>query len=185
MTLPHNGHIHIQSDSRGEVLIFRPRPSIGWLSLIALALAILVGTGWVALEPDRIPLPILALNLAIAIGLGLPFLALAAMWRTMRYELDDHSLDLRYGPVLRYYIPLSEIRSVRRRNLAISLWSSIRMPGVALFSVPYSDVGEVRMCATAAANRVLLIETARAKYGVTPAEEDEFVTALHARLGSD
>ena len=122
------------------------------------------------------------MNGVIGLGIGLPFLAFALWIRTMRYELGEDALTLIYGPVLRYRIPLSEIQSVRRRNLSVSLWSSMRLPGLALFTVLYNDEGKVKMCATAAANEILLIETLDAKYGITPADEDAFVNALQARM---
>jgi hypothetical protein len=39
------------------------------------------------------------------------------------------------------------------------------------------------MCATAAATGILLVETGREKYGLTPADEAGLVAALEARLG--
>ena len=101
----------------------------------------------------------------------------------MRNELDDEALTLRYGPVLTYRIPLKEIHGMRRRNLSITLWSSMRFPGLALFTVPYSDVGSVKMCATASTDRILLIETDSGLYGITPADEEGFVAAAQARMG--
>ena len=100
----------------------------------------------------------------------------------MRYELDQHQLTLRYGPVIKYRIPLNEIRSIRRRNLSMTIWSTVRFPGIALFTVPYADVGNVKMCATAALNNILLIETGKEKYGLTPADEEAFVTAIRAQM---
>lgn len=96
----------------------------------------------------------------------------------MHYELAQDQLILRYGPVLTYRIPLGEIRTIRRRNLNMTIWSSIRFPGIALFTIPYGDVGNVRMCATAALNNILLIETEKGKYGLTPADEETFVAAI-------
>ena len=100
----------------------------------------------------------------------------------MRYELRSTELVLRYGPVLAYRIPLGDIRGIRRRNLGLTIWSSVRFPGVALFTVPYADMGNVRMCATAAINNVLLIETPKRKYGITPADEEVFVRALREQM---
>ena len=57
-----------------------------------------------------------------------------------------------------------------------------RFPGIALFKVPYADVGNVKMCATAALNNILLIETDKEKYGITPADEESFVAALRAQM---
>ena len=136
------------------------------------------------LPTDKVLIGILASTLLLMLAIGAPFLILAAWFPTMRYELDEHALTLRYGPVLTYRIPLNEIQTIRKRNLSISLWSSMRFPGIALFTVPYTDVGKVKMCATAAATGILLIETAKDKYGLTPADEEGFVAALQARMGS-
>ena len=166
-----------------QTLVFKPRPSTGWLWVGGLGLFI----GGIGLFPVLLgPVPLLAVlpSLLICGGLGLAALALAAWFPTMRYELDGETLTLRYGPILRYRIPLEQIKGMRRRNLSISLWSSMRLPGLALFTVPYSDVGRVKMCATAAATRILLIETDGGLYGVTPAEEERFVAAVQERLGS-
>jgi hypothetical protein len=163
-----------------DALVFKPRPSSGWVWLLTLALVLLGGGGaMVAAAEDQ---GIVLLFALIDLALGVYFLALVAWFPTMRYELTDESLTLRYGPVLAYCIPLADIRSVRRRNLAISLWSSMRLPGLALFKVPYADVGVVKMCATGAATGILLIETGREKYGLTPADEAGLVAALQARL---
>jgi hypothetical protein len=101
----------------------------------------------------------------------------------MRYELGRTTLTLRCGPFLTYRIPLAEIETVQRRNLEVSVWASLRLPGLALFTVPYADVGRAKMCATRAAERILLIRTRHDRYGVTPADEEAFLTALHSRLG--
>ena len=122
------------------------------------------------------------LTLIICIPVAISFLLLAKWFPTMRYELDQEQLTLRYGPVLTYRIPLSEIRTIRRRTLSMTIWSTVRLPGIALFTVPYADVGNVRMCATAALNDILLIETDKKKYGLTPADEEAFVAALQSRM---
>lgn len=102
----------------------------------------------------------------------------------MRYELDDVTLTLRCGPLLRYRIALADVRRIDRRDLAVSLWASLRLPGVALFTVAYGDVGRVKMCATRASEGTLLIHTSTDRYGVTPADEGVFVGALQTRLAS-
>jgi hypothetical protein len=118
----------------------------------------------------------------VCIPVAISFLVLAFWFPTMRYELDQDQLTLRYGPVITYRIPLSEIRSIRRRNLSMTIWSTVRFPGIALFKVPYADVGNVKMCATAALNNILLIETEKEKYGLTPADEEAFVAAIRAQV---
>jgi hypothetical protein len=167
----------------GAALTFKPRPSHGWAWLAALSVLTLMLTVWPAIvSAGQMPVPLLVLTLGLGLGIGIPGLVLTVWFPTMRYELDDQMLTLHYGPVLHYRIPLARIQCVRRRNLSISLWSSMRLPGLALFTVPYSDVGQVKMCATAAADRILLIETDDARYGLTPADEEGFVVALLARM---
>jgi hypothetical protein len=122
------------------------------------------------------------LTLIVCIPVAVAFLILAFWFPTMRYELDQDQLILRYGPVITYRIPLSEIRRIRRRNLGLTIWSTIRFPGIALFRVPYADVGNVKMCATAALNNILMIETEKEKYGLTPADEEAFVAAVRAKM---
>ena len=172
----------------GAVQVFKPRRSRGWLWMVVLALAF-IGIGVLTALPivsaasgDTIALVVVLANGLVMLAIGVPFLVLAAWFPTMRYELDDRALTLYYGPVLKYCIPLEKVQVIRRRNLSISLWSSMRFPGLALFTVLYADVGKVKMCATAAATGILLIETETEKYGLTPAEEEKLVAALQARM---
>jgi hypothetical protein len=162
-------------------ITFKPRYSSGqaWLVLmaviitaIAIAPALVMGLS----SSNAIVTVIICTLVALA------FLLLAFWFPTMRYELDPDQLTLRYGPVLTYRIPLKEIRTIRRRNLGLTIWSTIRFPGIALFQVPYADVGNVKMCATAALKNILLIETEKEKYGLTPANEEAFVAALRTRM---
>ena len=141
-------------------MTFRPRKSAGWLWLTAIGL-LLIGLAalmLLAVRPGEEGYVAVLVSSLFTAALGLPFVVLAAWYPTMRYELGSETLTLRYGPVLTYRIPLVEIETIRRRNLSVSLWSSVRFPGIALFTVPYSDVGNVKMCATAAADRILLID---------------------------
>ena len=120
------------------------------------------------------PLPAKSMNIVLLVALLFP---------AMRYELDAEALTLRYGPALTYRIPLDDVHAIERRDLSLSLWSSVRLPGLALFAVPYRGMGQVKMCATAASKGILLIETAEAVYGITPADESGLVAALEARRG--
>lgn len=160
---------------------FRPRPSFGWFWLILLAVIILAAGSAPALAM-RVSSNSTILTLIISIPIAFAFLIFAFWFPTMRYELDQDQLTLRYGPVITYRIPLSEIRLIRRRNLSMTIWSTVRFPGIALFKVPYADVGNVKMCATAALNNILLIETEKEKYGLTPADEEAFVAAIRAQV---
>ena len=167
------------------VTVFAPRRSRGWLSLLLLAVVVLVCTLPVvfAAAAGEVAWWVGLLMGLMALGLGVPFLALAIWFPTMRYELDSQALTLRYGPVLTYRIPLDAVQTIERRNLRISIWSSVRLPGVALFGVPYRGEGEVKMCASAAARGILLIEAAGERYGITPADEVGLWAALEARPG--
>jgi uncharacterized membrane protein YdbT with pleckstrin-like domain len=160
---------------------FQPRPSHGWVWLILMALVIIA----VSIAPAMalgMSSRNAILTLIICIPIAITFLILAFWFPTMRYELDQEQLTLRYGPIFSYRIPLSEIRTIRRRNLSMTIWSTVRFPGIALFTVPSADVGNVKMCATAALNNILLIETEREKYGLTPADEEDFVAAIRAQM---
>lgn len=163
-----------------EKKIFKPRPSTGWiwvglLGLIPLAIGIAV------MVTQGLSGPFLIMIL-ITISIGTMFLLVAIFFPTMRYELEGSRLTLRYGPVLRYTIDLRQIKSIRSRDLQISPVSSFRFPGLAIFTVLYPEVGLVKMCATAASHGILLIETASAKYGLTPADEQGFVAELRERM---
>ena len=163
-------------------LVFKPRGSFGWVWLLALALAGLVSLIVAALSAAQTPLPLLLLTIGSAGLVSVGGITLALWFPTMRYNLDDQALGLHYGQVLNYRVPFDRIKSIRRRDLGMTIWSSIRLPGIALFTVPYSDVGNVKMCSTGALKRILLIETDREKYGITPADEKGFVEALRTRI---
>jgi len=123
------------------------------------------------------------LMILLTVPIGFGFLLIAVFFPSMRYEIEGSHLTLTYGPLLRYTIDIDQIRSIRRRDLRINLLSSFRFPGLALFSVPYLEIGSVKMCATAASTGILLLETESAKYGLTPAHEEEFVAELRRRMG--
>ena len=162
---------------------FRPRPSYGWFWLVLMA-AIIIAVSIVPTLAVGLSSSNAVLTLIVCIPVALAFLILAFWFPTMRYELEQDQLILRYGPVITYRIPLGEIRRIRRRNLGLTIWSTIRFPGIALFRVPYADVGNVKMCATAALNNILMIETEKEKYGLTPADEEAFVAAVRAKMES-
>lgn len=167
--------------------VYHPRPSRGrwWLAGIGAAVVALglwlVGQG-LALRPDDAARPVLFLagfsTAASSLLLFVPW----AWFPSMRYELDDEHLSLRCGPV-RYTIRLADVTCVSRRDLALSLWSAMRVPGFALGEVPYAGVGTVNMCSTRALRDIVLVETPRARYGLTPAATEDFLRDLEARLG--
>jgi PH (Pleckstrin Homology) domain-containing protein len=122
------------------------------------------------------------ITILLTIPLGLILLLITIFFPAMRYEIEGRNLIISYGPLLRYTIDIGQIKSIRRRDLGISPLSSFRFPGLAIFSVPYREIGTVKMCATAAGTNILLIETESIKYGLTPENEEEFVKELRARM---
>jgi hypothetical protein len=160
-----------------EKMVFKPRPSMGWFSLLLLAL-IIIGVGVSAVVRGGTSQVIGA----FFILLGIYFALLAVWWPTMRYELDREALTLVYGQAIKYRILLESIKSMKRVDLPLSLWSSMRLPGVALFTVPYADLGPIKMCSTAALNGIFLVETDHGFYGLTPEEEDHLAAAVQARM---
>jgi hypothetical protein len=168
-----------QAADPGPVRVYKPAPSRGTLWLAGLAAA-LVAIPVAQYYQGRTGFGLAAVSLltgAIAV-----WMLLLAYWLpTMRYELDQQALTVVFGPVLRWRIPLREIRGVELKDLTLSIWAATRLPGIAVFSVYYGNVGVVRMCATRASKRIVLIHTAKATYGLTPDEQEEFTRALQAR----
>lgn len=163
-----------------QTKIFKPRPSTGWL-WVTLAALIPLGLALTLVLRFGFRGPML-LTILIMGPIGIAFLLIAAFFPAMKYEVNSSSLTLTYGPLLRYTIDIRQIKSIRRCDLGISPVSSFRFPGLAIFSVPYPEVGSVKMCATAASDGILLIETVSAKYGMTPADEEGFVAELRNRM---
>lgn len=160
--------------------IFRPRPSNGWIWVGAIGL-VLLGSGLSQLMIIGLSGPLM-LMILLPVLIGTLFLLIAVFFPAMRYEIEGSRLTLAYGPLLRYKIDIDQIKSIRRRDLGIGLVSSFRFPGLAIFNVPYPEIGTVKMCATAASRDILLIETASTKYGLTPADEEKFVAELRGRM---
>ncbi len=160
---------------------FRPRASCGRVSLVLMGMVVMA-FGIAPAVAAGLGSPGSLITLIICVPVAVAFLALALWFPAMRYELGDAELVLRCGPLLTYRIALHDIRSIRRRTLGLTIWSCFRFPGVALFTAPYADVGNVRMCASAALNDILLIETTKGKYGITPADEAGLVTAVRLQM---
>ena len=164
-----------------EKKVFKPRPSTGWVWIGMLGL-VLLGVGLSLLLQSGLSGPFLV-TILITVPIGIVCLVFAAFFPTMRYEIEGANLIMTYGPLLRYVLNIEQVKSIKRVDMGISIVSSFRFPGLALFSVPYPEVGSVKMCATAASSGILLIETASGKYGLTPADEKEFVAELQKRMG--
>jgi len=162
---------------------FRPKPSQGWMWLVATALLMLAVVGFTvnAAPGEEIPSWVWVLY-AVIILIAIWSLVLAANFPAMRYDLTNDALVIRYGVVLHYSLPYHSISEVANRDLSPTLWSSTRFPGIALYKVIYSE-GTYLMCSTRMSKGVLVIETEGDDYGISPAEEDRFVAALTARMG--
>jgi|APMI01.1.fsa_nt_gi hypothetical protein len=119
-------------------------------------------------------------GLQVAIGALLVTLggATALAVPRMRYEISPGLLRISCRPVFEAEVPLAELSSVERRDLVPSVWAAARFPGLALGTVRYVGMGPIRMCATRAAKGVLVLNTARGRFGVTPADEQGFLGAL-------
>ncbi len=79
-------------------------------------------------------------------------------------------------------VPYASITGVEVQNLRFSPWSSFRFPGLALWKVTYTGVGQIRMCSTRSHKGVLVITAGKDRYGISPAEEDRFVHSLRAAV---
>lgn len=163
-----------------EKMTFKPRSSAGWM-WVTLAALIPLGVALALILRFGFSGPVLPTILIMA-PMGIMFLVIALFFPTMKYELDGSTLTLTYGPLLRYTIDVKQITSIRRCDLGFSPVSSFRFPGLAIFSVPYPEIGSVKMCATAANNGILLVETGSVKYGMTPEDEALFVAELRKRM---
>lgn len=166
--------------------VFLPKPSLGWVWALGLALfiafSLLIIPVAAYLDPEEeIPLLVMVMILVIDIPLFVMFAAIAAYFPAMRYEFTPGELVLRYGPLLRYRLPYDQIQDVHKQDLSAQAWSSMRWPGLALYKVPYSKMGQIRMCSTRMNKGVVLIETVNGLYGVSPAEEERFMDTLRSR----
>lgn len=161
--------------------VFRPKPSYGWFWFGLLALVmILVPLPAVAMAEEVVPLPLKAFMAAVSV-LGVFYLFTAACFPLMRYTLTDDALLVVYGPLLRWRLRYGDIEHVEVRTLVPSVWSSARVPGLALWKVPYARLGSIRMCSTRASFGVLLLRVSGRLYGISPHDEERFIAELDRR----
>ncbi len=163
---------------------FRPKPSAGWLWVLAITLLMTVPLPIAFAVDPPAPDEVLIVWLSM-IPLGLLavwFLAVVVYFPRMRYELGIDALHISLGPLLRYTVPYASITGIDVQNLRFSPWSSFRFPGLALWKVGYTGLGQVRMCSTRSHRGVLLITAGKNRYGISPAEEDRFVHSLRAAV---
>jgi hypothetical protein len=163
--------------------VYRPRKSRGWLSLSLLVLPFLLLGGFLTYLYVTTGYAVLLVIALPLLSLQLPFLVILFGLPSMRYELYDEKLVMKCS-LLKYVVPLASIKRITKRDLEITLWRSFRLPGLALFTVPYADVGRVKMCATSMSKGIVLIETDRGVYGITPLDEKGFIADLRSRVRS-
>ncbi|KAF0206991.1 MAG: hypothetical protein FD171_2070 [Actinobacteria bacterium] len=163
---------------------YRPLPSLGWLWVLALAIAMVVPMT-AALFAEPIPAEALAIIIGTYALIGVIvvwFLVTIAFFPRMRYDLTSDALVITYGPILRYALPYASITDVRIENLRFSPWSSFRFPGLALWKVQYGGgIGIVKMCSTRSHRGVVLIAAGGERYGISPDEQDRFIHELDSR----
>lgn len=156
---------------------FRPRRSRGRWSLCI--------TGFLCLVPALIvfvavpPIRWEHIYILLVTGpLAVFSFAVAASMGGMRYEIREGFLRLSCRPFIHYIIPVDDITSVGIKRLNSSPMAAVRLPGIALFGVRYSNMGTVRMCSTAAEGDVVVVYTVRGNYGVNPERAEEFMAAV-------
>ena len=163
---------------------FKPARSYGWAWLIGLT-ALVAVSALPLVIPGLVP-PEERGALWVGLGIMVPLLAYLlvtlASLPAMRYDLTNDELVLSCGPLCRYRIPYAEITDVCRTTLIPTLWSSMRMPGLAIGGVLYADTGTVKMCATRMSRDILLVSAGKRRYGLTPSDEAAFMTALSPLL---
>lgn len=163
---------------------FKPAPSAGWVWLLGLTLLCVLPSASVfmpgAVESDEV------VAIWVTLGIMVPlvgfFVVTLLSLPSMRYEIGAEALHIRCGPFLHYAVPYAEITEVRTATLTPALWSSMRLPGLTLWGVPYVREGTIHMCATRMSRDLLLIRAGKLRYGITPDNELAFVHALLPKL---
>ncbi|MEA2006156.1 MAG: PH domain-containing protein, partial [Acidobacteriota bacterium] len=101
---------------------------------------------------------------------------------TMRYEISEDKLVLRCGP-LKSEILLTSIKEIRKKNLKYHPYSTgWKLPGYCLFKIKYTDEDWVRMYSRAMLKNIILIETDKEKFGITPANEEGFLKDIMEKM---
>jgi hypothetical protein len=165
-----------------SVNVFSARSCLTGLVMSAVLITLLGGSSLAALRYgsggfDRV------IALSIPLVFGAVVLFFAVIEPSMKYAVTESEVIPSCGP-FRWRIPISGIRSIVERNLSWLPWAEgWKIPGYALFTIRYGDVGTVRMCATSMTRRVLVIETDQGLWGITPQDEKGFIAAVESRRG--
>ncbi len=103
------------------------------------------------------------------------------IYHAMRYNLQEKELILKCGP-FSSKIQYEEIKKIDKvGDLGYAPVGIMRFPNFLLGSVYFSKYGWITMFATNYKN-VLLIETDKKHYGITPKDEEGFLRILNERL---
>ena len=103
----------------------------------------------------------------------------------MHYELGDSALHLILGGPWKSRILYDSIESVTRKNLASDMFSSFGIPNMGALDLMYANEGTISMYSTHLYKDVILIKTKTGmKYGISPADPDDFLRALRPILDS-
>jgi hypothetical protein len=165
-----------------KIIIFKPKSFLlGYLfngGIIVFLLFIMVLT----LKFSKVPSGFfLIFYIVITIPLWGITLFFMLIFHTMRYELREDALYLRCGP-FKSRIPYSEIKKISKTNLVFHPIASPRGPGFAFGDCYYADRGVVRMYSTRMCKDIILIETEKKLYGITPKDEELFINELKKRI---
>jgi len=164
-----------------DKIIFKPKFSLwGWLLPLCF-IGFLTFLIWVK-YPQLFINPSLRIKHGLfVIPLSLFFVFDIVILFTMQYEFRPDALILRGGPFV-YKIPYSDIKQISKTDLMFHPIACNRYPGFAFGDCYYADAHEVTMCATRMCKGIILIQTIKRLYGITPKDEDLFITELKKRI---
>jgi len=176
----------IPSSARGDTTL-----SVFIIAVVSVMAPIVVIWLLAGILPPYVPWLITSTLLFIATIFLMVGLALSIIGNRVaagvHYEVTPTELRLIGGPV-HYTIPLNSITRVYKRDFDLSIANrskrgvtGVRMPSLSLADVRYNDTGPLKMCATSSWKDITIIETTDLKYGVTPADEEGFKSALGIR----
>jgi len=118
---------------------------------------------------------------AISVAIALWAIFMMSLLSRMRYRFGESQLEVLCGPYS-WHIGYDEVTSAAVTNLKYHPTSTgWKLPGIALFNVFYADRGTVRMCAASITRNILVIETPRGLFGITPDDPDAFLVELRRR----
>lgn len=103
------------------------------------------------------------------------------IYHTISYEIYEEEITLRCG-LFSSKIQYKEIKKIKKiDDLGYAPVGIMRLPKFLLHGVYFSKYGWITMYATSYKN-VLLIETDKKLYGITPSNEEDFLRILNERL---